>query len=503
MDIVNALINSFSPVEQQQFSKYLLYKHPDKESKDKKLLTILQQHEGVSNEEIVRKLYDLDAATPVATNKRNAYYQWRFILASNLEHFSLQLMEKDDVWLKIIKHIAIARFLLQRRKHAAAHKYNQKAGELASASHHYDLLNIIYLQQLDYAWLMPELNADELTAKYLLNAEKIQKEEKLHLAFCNIRHKLAVARKSGELLNIDDVAGKLLQQYGVDISWNENANLRYKTAMLVSSLMTEKGDYAGLFDYLTGAYNQMEEQQMFGEYNYRQKTDLLTHICLAANYSGKTAALSHYFDLLKVECLKHPDTALVNAKLLMAEYAILLSANRLEEAKKHILSVENSYIGKLAKEDDAYFISITTNLFSAHYLSGDFQAAKKYLARFLANEKPVLNMYGMAGLLSLHLIDCMLNIDRKDLEYVQFKIASIQKRFSKFLNTPEYKGYSLFLMLLKGLAYDPNIATTAEFKQEVENFTKKKPALYVRFEFLPFVPYLLAKTGKRIEKREA
>lgn len=501
MDIINALINSFSPVEQQQFRKYLLYKNPDKESKDKKLLTLLRQYEGVSTDEIVRKLYELDANVPVATNKRNAYYQWRFILASNLENFSLQLMEKEDVWLKIIKHIAVARFLLQRRKHAAAHKYNQKAEELACASNHYDLLNIIYLQQLDYAWLMPELNPDHVTAKYLLNAENIQKEERLHLAFCSIRNTLAVARKSGELLNIDDMAGKILQQYGVDTGWDHNANLRYKIAILVSSLMAEKGEYAELFDYLTDAYNQMEERQMFGEYNYRQKIELLTHICLAANYSKKTGVITTYFDLLKAECLKHPDAALENTKLLMAEYAILVSANRLEEAKKHILSVENSYIGKLAQEDDSYFISITTNLFSAHYLSGDLQAAKKYLARFLANEKPVLNTYGMAGLLSLHLIDCMLNLDRKDLEYVQFKIASIQKRFSKFLNMPEYKAYKLVLILLKGLAYDPDIATTVEFKQQVENFTKRKPSLYVTFEFLPFVPYLLAKTEKRIINR--
>ncbi|MBA3705840.1 MAG: hypothetical protein H0W84_08065, partial [Bacteroidetes bacterium] len=499
MDTLYEIISSFTLQEEGLLNRYLDYKSAGKKGLDKKLLQLLQQDNEPTGDEVIRLLYNLTDKN-IRTEKRNAYHQWRSRLINNIEEFILQEISKEDETHYILTLIIVARFLFSRKKYSAGNKYLKKAEALAKESPFYYLQHLIYSLQIEYAWTKPELDIDEIMTGWTTSAELLKKDAAVNAALGLLHFRIVLAHKNGQPVNIDELSSQIFTQYNIDSETVNNIiTVRYKIAMLAKASMAEKSMFPELTDYLIRTYNDLKKKHLFNKYTHHLKIKLLTEISNAAVKGRLYDIGEKYIMQVKEEEKLYPGDSYLNIKLIMTQYVLYITTNRLDEAIKVIQSIKESHMGQIAEEDDYYFTSINANLVSSNYMINNYSAAKKYLIILLNNEKRVRNFAGQLAVFCCYVVDCILNFDMKEYEYVLTKIRAIKKRFASLLSQPENIRYTLFLKILHHWALNPNTVTMKKTKTEkdINEFLKTKRPAQGSFEYIRFTSWMVSKIENR------
>src|ERR1051325_4753501 len=152
MDTLQSLLTSLSPTEQKQAKRFMESQHKEEAPKENVLFDLMLKYPESSSEQLIGKLYQVSEEKRIPQNVRNMYHQRRFLLCGVLEDFCVQVIQPEESTSFIVKLILIARFLLQRKKYAAAFEYLKKAEKLAIKIEQYEVLDRVYLIQIEHAW---------------------------------------------------------------------------------------------------------------------------------------------------------------------------------------------------------------------------------------------------------------------------------------------------------------------------------------------------------------
>jgi hypothetical protein len=495
MDTLKTLLASLNPSEFKELEHYIDGRLGLKERKDKELLEILSEDPPSVSDDVIRKLYGISKKGSIAQNKRNSYHQWRSILTGRTEDFILQRMELEDASLRIFKYILLARYLAAKGLYEATYRYLHKSEEAALRQRRYDLLQQTYSLQIEYAWTQPKLDMVELLSRWKNNQELEHKEVAILTALGVIRKQLKDAHREGHSLNIEQLIADTMHIYGVDVDSPQGGFTRYRIASIILVQLEEKEDYRECLHYLGQLYKSMEADQQLAEKSGRLETLMLSQLFRAALLGREYEQGEEYYQKLKKRAPDLEESPVYQFWGHMITCIFLACTNRLPEALSHIREVEKSNSAQSNLDNDDCFTALHSNLVFLHYLNKDLPEVQKYLARVMNREKSVKQHTGYAAIMSVHLFDCMVNIDKKEYEYVLTKFKAIRKRFHKFLIKPENKKHKQFLALLIKLSSNRDWSQSSRYIAQARDFIEHTKPVQGSgpFDLVIFQSYILSK----------
>src|ERR1700752_5167315 len=143
MEILEKMLQSFSPTEEKHFQKYLLFRNPDKTGLENRLFSIISTINGdtrSATKEIIKRLYKAANEGEIEKNK-DAYHKLRMRLTDKIEDFIL--VEKtgtNQPVIDVVKHLFVARFYFLKGQYQIGWKYAEKAEQMAFNAEQFDLL---------------------------------------------------------------------------------------------------------------------------------------------------------------------------------------------------------------------------------------------------------------------------------------------------------------------------------------------------------------------------
>jgi hypothetical protein len=495
MDTIETLLHSLGNADFRELENYLGGRTPVKDRKDKELFAILGLDPPLPSDDAIRKLYRIPKKSRIPENKRNSYHQWRSILTGRIEDFLVRQIGLEDLAPHIFKQILIARYLLMKGLYEGGFRYLSKAEEGAQKLKRYDLLHRIYSMQIEYAWTQPKLDLTALLTLWKNNLEQEQKESRINTALGVIKKRLKEIHREGQNLNTETLVKETIRDYDIDIGSPQGGYTRYRIAMIILVLMQEKREYTESHAYLQKVYESMESDDQLNGKNDRLKTLMLSQLFQTALLSRQYDYAEKHYQLLRKQAPDLDESPLYQFWGHMITPIFLACTGRLKEALVHIHEVENSKIWKMNSDNDDCFAALHSNLVFLHYMNKDLAGVQKYLARMMNREKTVIQHHGYAAIVTLHLFDCMINIDKKEYEYVLTKSRAMRKRFHKFLMSPENASYRDYLTLLLKLCSNKDWTQSSTYRTKALEFIQHARPVQGGgpYDLITFQSYILSK----------
>ena len=132
-----------------------------------------------------------------------------------------------------------------------------------------------------------------------------------------------------------------------------------------------------------------------------------------------------------------------------------------------------------------------------NFVEENYSNALKLLLPLRNGEKVLIKNFGLGGLFSKDMIECIIHFEIKDHEYVNYRFKSIERRFKDFLIDPANFRDKTFLLLFKRLNRNLDLLTNPDFITQVDQFIAMKPIERGDLEFLSFNAWLKAKVDNR------
>ena len=133
-----------------------------------------------------------------------------------------------------------------------------------------------------------------------------------------------------------------------------------------------------------------------------------------------------------------------------------------------------------------------------NFVEENYSNALKLFLPLHNGEKILIKNFGLLGLFSKDMMECMIHFEMKDYEYVNYRFKSIERRFKDFLIDPANFRDKTFLLLFKRLNRNLDLLTDPDFITQVDQFIAMKPIIEPGdLEFLSYNAWLKAKVDNR------
>ena len=492
MNISLEMIKSFNMYEKTLLKKQLLNSTGTGVSKKYlQLFELLCADANIPQKQIVKKIYGSKSEKDKAV--LHAYHQLRVRLNEKMEEFILQKTFEEDAEMKIIKFISIARHMYLRKCNKMAWYFLKKAEELGKKLKQYETLNRIYTLQIEYSWTQHAGINKELIKKKQENWKLAEQENNLNIAASALHFRLIEARVSEETQDIEVIAERVLNEFNIGREIKKNSSFLFNMAMIASSILYEKKDYKGMEQHLVKIYSKMEKANLFNRYNHWKKIKILYLLGLVTTKSRRFDQTEKYINKLYNEQEKYAAKNSPSANTIMLASDMYICTGRYTKALE-ILEELAINASKFNTYDLNY---LYLNLAAIYVIKENYTKALQCLIHLQHSEKLYMEQSGIEGVYQKYMLECIIQYETGDYEYVHYRLKANERKFKKFLADPAHLRDKVFLALFKQLNKNKDLINDKKFIEEVNGFIAMKPIEPGDTEFISFNAWLKAKIEKR------
>lgn len=250
MDIY-PIINSFTPEESAAFKTYLRSKNKRKDAKNVTLYDLVRK--GTDSKDIDTLLY--------GKPNRNAYHALSKRLQDTLIDFiatrSFETETSDDM--QVFKYILTSRIFYEQSQIKPAKNLLTKATQRAQELELYAALTECYHTQIQYSHLHPETNLDTLTQKAQENLRRYLQQEKLNMAYAQIKRTLIFDEhllKNG----IQKTVEGILSQFHIKIDETFTFKSLYQLLEVLNSAAHLDHNFRDALPFISGTYKYIRQK---------------------------------------------------------------------------------------------------------------------------------------------------------------------------------------------------------------------------------------------------
>lgn len=458
MTDLNAIVNTLSNDDQQRFIQFLEKKNKRSDTKNIQLFKLLTEKE-LSSKDICEHLYK--------TKSKDAYHALRKRLYQSLIDFiaNINLEEENSIDMHIIKYILASRTFLIHKQPVIAYQILDKAEKLAQEYHLFPILNEIYHTKIQYAYLHPTVNLDELITSFRNNQKQHFIEEELNLIYAKIRRTLSDMTYKGKVINFQTILSETIEEHNIDISETLSFKSLYQLMTIVSLSAFVTNDYLKIEPFLLDTYEKLMSR------NNKDK-ELIYHIqvvYMIANTlfrNKKFKASLSYLDTMEALMLKNRKKYFATFKL---KLALLkgLNWNYINQQTEAIALLESVKQTKHSDVESLLDIHLALVMF---YMQGsNFKSAKSIFSKFYHTDNYYIEKAGKEWVIKKNIAEIILYIEIGDVDLVESRLLSFKRSYSDYLKKIEQERVIIFITLIELYFKKPEIIQTTTFKDKVEN----------------------------------
>ncbi|MCD2260661.1 hypothetical protein [Psychroserpens luteolus] len=455
---LNAIVSTFSSEDEQRFINYLEKKNKRNDTKNIQLFKLLVQDE-LTSKEMCQSIYN--------NNSKDAYHALRKRLYQSLIDFiaNNNLEEENSVDMQIIKYILASRTFLIHKKPKIAYQILDKAETLAQEHYLFPILNEIYHTKIQYAYLNPLADIDDLIVKFRNNQKQHFIEEELNLVYAKIRQTLSDITYKGKVLDFKTILNDTLEEHNIDISESLSFKSLYQLMTIVSLSAFVTNDYLKIEPFLIDTYQNIQHHKS----NNKQLVYHIQVIYMIANTLFRNKKFKEslvYLEQMKTLMLqqrkKYNTTFKLKYNLLIA-----LNYNYLERQEEAIALLESIKHTKHA--DIESLLDIHLGLVMFYIQKSDFKSAKTMFSKFYHTDKYYIEKAGKEWVIKKNLSEIILYIELGDLDLVESRLLSFKRSYFDYLQQINQERVIIFINLIEFYFKNPEHIRSHDFKDKVEN----------------------------------
>ncbi len=480
------VIYTLNKEKQQEFISFLDKKNKRKDAKNIELVTLLLT-KNLSSKELNISLYGKE--------NKVAFHALRKRLFQSLIDFTanISMSEENSTDILLIKQLISARAFLKKGQYKIGYQILNKANIIAEEHQLFTILNEIYHTKIEYAHTDLDLNIYDLVLEFKNNQQQLFLQEDLNIAYAKIKNSLLRANQTKGIVDIKLMIENTLKEQNIVIS----DSLSFKSLcqlMQVSSLSSsQKFDYWNIEEFIVSTYESIK-------YHKSKTKQLYYHIEILYLISN-TLFRNKKFD----ESLKYLDEMHVYMqnnkgkyyKEFITKYHLLLALNyNYQENQQKAIAILEPYINQKNLDIIAQ-LDIYLSLIVFYSQINLLDKAKKVFSEFYHTDKWYIEKAGVIWTIKKNLIEILMQIDLGNIEIVESRLLSFKRNYFKYLKQMDQEKVIIYLKLVEAYFKNPEIITSSEFHDKVENsfvwLEKEKEDIFM----MSFFAWLKAKMTKK------
>lgn len=391
----------------------------------------------------------------------NAYHTLRKRLYKHLSEFViLKSMDQDATAAGRVNAIyTMAKYLFQQGLSAAGWKLLLRAEHFGLQYELFDLLNTIYLLQIEYCHLNDDLELSYITARYEQNSDKLRQSEKIIVLQAVLKERVLSARRQGQEVSFEDILTETLTDFKMKRLSRESPKILFSLMSTLRQWVVVSKEFHAFEPTLERCYLSLTRQE-----NHYYMVQLLIMLAHTKYRTKKFSESMHYLDLLTPHLAQTPvhfqKSSLIKVNQLKAANLIFLGG-----LKESVSLLEELVQQKLPERVKG---NVITNLGIYHFYQQDYRRCMQLLNAYDHTDTWYKNHLGIEWLLKRDLMAVLLFNDAGQKDLAESKIRSIERKYTGLFNQKRYKRAATFLSLIKRIVYEEEILNLADLEKKVQ-----------------------------------
>lgn len=431
--MLKQIVESLSKDEIRSIKLYLNRTNERNERKDVQLLDLLRKNSR-SDTQMCQDLYQ---------GKKNPYYRLKNRLKEDIGRSLLSQHHKSSSEQEVINHYLISKLFSQKRLYIIAEHYLKLAERKAEKTLHYELLELVYSEQLKLSQETLHTNPEGLIRRRQNNRKKIRQINEFDDLLAVLSYKIRVSQNYSN--KSDNTITNLLQQtiedYSSEEMLRENPAIRFRIYQGVSKILVQNQDFQSLEEYLHLTYSSFLRDQLFRKENHETKLQMLVYLSNALFKNEHYQSSLEYAENL-LEAMREFNYLLYDKYLFYYYNALYYNYSVLDKQKAIKILLEASEEPAIIKEP-LNFTFVTLQLVVYYFNDREFQLANGQVERLLALRSfPNLDQ---AFQLKIRILDVMISLETLDFNRAE---SQLRKAMSTSSESSEKRDL-LFMDLLR------------------------------------------------------
>lgn len=484
MDTLKSIVKTMKPQEKKDFRKFIHSQKKLDNRKDLELFDLISGENGNDNLEMA--LY--------GKSNKVAYHALRKRLTHKLTDFIvLKRLEEDTTSSSsLMGLISLAKYFFERRAEELGWDYLKNAEQKAASAEQFDLLNTIYLLQIEH-WQM-EFNDDlhDIIEKRSENKQLLDEDERATIASSLIRKELQKTALEGKEVDFEGISRLILSSYNLTNALIKRPKILYNILSITRSTILAKKDFYSFEPYLIQQYNNAKEQFGFSRNTHFYKLSLVYMICHVLYRNRKFDMAASYLEEMKEDLYAYNSSHLM---LFYARYILLSAAvncyrGNLQQAIDLLQEAIDDTSGKFSTNDK---IKLRLNLSIYYFMAGDYNQTIKTGMSFEHSDKWFEKNIGREWVFKKQIMEVIVQVELDNHEIALNRIRGLERVSSGIFNHPLYSRAKSFLELIKKMIMDPDKFRSEDTQNKIDKYLTVVPEEKEDLQAMTFYAWIKAK----------
>lgn len=450
MHFLEEVISSLDEKDHREFQFFIQRSRQKKGRKDLMLFSLLAS--GETHIQVLKEKLEVN---------NNAYHTLRKRLYKHLSEFViLKSMDQDVTASGRVNGIyTMAKHLFQKGLSGSGWKLLLRAEHFGLQHELFDLLNTIYLLQMEYCHLNDDLELSNIIERYDQNSNRLKQSEKIIVLQAVLKERVTSSKRQGKEVSFEDILTETLTDFNMKRLSMESPKILFALMSTLRQWVVVSKEFHSFEPTLERSYLSLTHRE-----NHYYIVQLLLMLAHAKYRTKKFRESMHYLNTLP----KHLDQTPIHFQT-----STLIKVNQLKAAnliflgglKESILLLEELAQQKLPERVRG---NVITNLGIYHFYQQDYRRCIQLLNTYDRTDTWYKNHLGIEWLLKRDLMAVLLFNDSGQKDLAESRIRSIERKYITLFSQKRYKRALTFLSLIKCIVYEEEILNLADLEKKVE-----------------------------------
>ncbi|WP_128414829.1 hypothetical protein [Flavobacterium sp. Root186] len=472
--------------DKKAFIQYLSKKNKRKDTGNIELFNSLKTDDIKFNKKVLEDKKSTDA-----------YHALRKRLYDNMISFMANRSFENDSSEEntILRFIVVSRLFFEHKLIKTAFKCLAKAEEIALNIEHFNLLNEIYLTQIQFAHFNLSEPIEKIIAKFKANKKQLEYEEQLNLGYAVLRRELAAIYHEGRIIDLQALIKNTIETHEISLKQGLTFKSLYQILFIANEYASINNNYSLIQPFVVKSYRFISKKTDLTDRHLYYHIYILYFIANFYFRNGQFTKSLSYLDLMFTELQKQSGKYYQRFCL---RYFLLFAFNEnyLGHPQKAIEIAEKSLSSnKKADFNDSNDIRLMLIVFYIQQNAGS--NAVKEIAKLNHTDSWYEKKMGMDWTIKKCLVEILLHVQQENTELALSRIKSFKRRYKKYLLTVNEERVVQYLLFVEQYVMKPEIIQTQKFQKAIEDFiitAQKGPKDIV---IMSFLSWLLAKVRRK------
>lgn len=479
MRFLEEVIASLDETDHREFQFFIQRSRQKKERKDLMLFSLLVS--GKADTGFLKEKLEVND---------NAYHTLRKRLYKHLSEFIiLKSVDQDATASGRVNAIyTMAKYLFQKGLSAAAWKLLLRAETFGLQYELFDLLNTIYLLQIEQCHLNDEVELINIIGRYEQNSDRLRQSEKIMVLQAVLKERVLNAKRQGQEVSFEDILTETLTDFKMKRLSMESPKILFSLMSTLRQWVVVSKEFHSFEPTLERSLLSLTHKE-----NHYYMVQLLVMLAHAKYRTKKFDESMYYLDSLSQHLDQTPvhfqTSTLVKVNQLKAANLIFLGG--LKESIDLLEALTKQTLPERVRGN------VITNLGIYHFYQQDYRRCIQLLNTYDRTDTWYKNHLGIEWLLKRDLMAVLLFNDAGQKDLAELKVRSIERKYSTLFSQKRYKRAATFLTLIKQIVYEEEILNLADLEKKVQVSWEWVPRKEEDLQAMIFYAWLRSKITKQ------